>query len=150
MEISELFIQKVRKSSEKSLEKFGKFRKLVFPNVRKFWKFRKFGNSENLEIPKFPKITKKWSSTPNSKIAKNSFRLKNRIKSSVKSSECRALICSSPSSKTLKRQQIEHLATPLTPLHSTPVGNHWCRPSSPIFISFWTNLANYFQPNTQQ
>jgi len=50
------FGQKVRKCSEKVRKKLGnfgkiseiseKFRKLVFPNVRKFRNFRKFGNSE--------------------------------------------------------------------------------------------------------
>jgi len=40
--------EKVQKNSEnlENLEKVRKFQKLVFPNVRKFWKFRKFGNSE--------------------------------------------------------------------------------------------------------
>jgi len=67
----------------KSSEKFGNWFFRMFGN---------FGNFGNLKIPKFPKITKKWRLTRNSKIAKNSFRLENRLESSVKSSECRALI----------------------------------------------------------
>ncbi len=60
---------------------------------------KKFGISEkvwkkfkNLEFPNFLKIMKKGCSTQNLKIAKNSFQLENRLKSLVKSSECRALV----------------------------------------------------------
>jgi len=54
--------------------------------------FGNFGNFGNLEIPNFPKITKKWRSTRTSEITKYSFRLGNWPESSVKSSECRALL----------------------------------------------------------
>jgi hypothetical protein len=87
------FGQKVRKSSEKSLEKLWKFRK-NFGNFGN-WFFRtfgNFGNFGNLEIPNFPKTLKKWRPIRTSEIMKYSFRLGNRPKSSVKSSECRALI----------------------------------------------------------
>ncbi len=79
--ILEKFGKKFGKGSE-ILEKVRKFRKLVFPNVRKF---RKFGNSELSEN------YEKMMFNSNSKIAKNSFRLENQLESSVKSSECRAL-----------------------------------------------------------
>ena len=80
------------KTLEKSLEKFGKCSEKVWKKFGNFgyWFFRMFGNFQNfgnLEIPNFPKITKKWRSTRNLKIAKNSFWLENRLESSVKSSE---------------------------------------------------------------
>jgi len=61
---SEKFGKKFGKSSVIS-EKVRKFRKLVFPNVRKFRKFRKFGNSELSE--NFEKMTY-YSNFGNSKI----------------------------------------------------------------------------------
>jgi len=82
----EKFRKKFGKSSEIA-EKVQKFQKLVFPNVR-----YNFGNFGNLEIPNFPKITKKWRSTRNSEITKYSFRLKNRLESLVKSLECRTIL----------------------------------------------------------
>jgi len=98
------FREKVRKkfgnlSSEKSFigqkvwkrsEKFGKVRK-IFGNFGN-WFFRMFGNFGNLEIPNFPKTSKKWHPIRTSEITKYSFRLGNRPKSSVKSLECRASV----------------------------------------------------------
>jgi hypothetical protein len=55
------------------------------------WFFRMFGNFGNLEIPNFPKTSKKWRPIRALEITKYSFRLENRPESSVKSSECRAL-----------------------------------------------------------
>jgi len=45
-----------------------------------------------LEIPNFPKTSKKWRTIRTSEIRKYSFRLENRTESSAKSSECRALM----------------------------------------------------------
>jgi len=73
----------------KSSEKVRKFRK-KFWNFGN-WLFRMFGNFGNLEIPNFPKTSKKWRPIRTSEITKYSFRLGNRPESSVKSSECRAL-----------------------------------------------------------
>jgi len=53
--------------------------------------FGNFGNFGNLEIPNFPKTSKKWRTIRTSEIRKYSFRLENRPESSAKSSECRAL-----------------------------------------------------------
>jgi len=80
------------KSSEQFGKKLGNFGKKLgnFGN----WFFRmfgNFGNFGNLEIPNFPKTSKKWRTIQTSEIRKYSFRLKNRPESSAKSSECRAL-----------------------------------------------------------
>ncbi len=65
----------------------------VRPCVRqKFPNFLFSRVTEKFDFRTFQKLWKKWRSTRNSKIAKNSFQLDNRLKSSVKSSECRALI----------------------------------------------------------
>ena len=77
------------KSSEKSSEKVRKFRK-NFGNFGN-WFFRMFGNFGNLEIPNFPKTSKKWRTIRTSEIRKYLFRLENWPESSAKSSECRAL-----------------------------------------------------------
>jgi len=65
---------------QKVWKKFGKRVFLMFWN---FW---------NCSISNFPKIAKKWRLTRTSKIKKNLFRLENQLESSVKSSECRALV----------------------------------------------------------
>ncbi len=54
----------------------------------KIFIFASFGNRV---LPKLPKLTKKWRSTCLVSTRKNSFRLEDRLESSAKSSECRAL-----------------------------------------------------------
>ncbi len=54
--------------------------------------FASFGNRVLPKLLKLPKLTKKWRSTCLVSTLENSFRLENRLKSSAKSSECRALI----------------------------------------------------------
>jgi len=122
----------------KSLEKFGK--KLV--KVRKFrkkfgnsgnWFFLMFGNFGNLEIPIFPKTSKKWRPIQTSEITKYSFRLGNRPESSVKSSECRALV-----------QAVAHHYHESCHMHSFrgPIQQknhlpfHFCR----IYLLYWIGL----------
>ncbi len=61
-----------------------------FPFSRKFPSF--FWGFGSGFFPNFPKTAKKWCLTRSSEITKNLFWLENRLESSVKSSECRALL----------------------------------------------------------
>jgi len=72
--------QKFWKILEKVWKKFGKVWKQGFPNIRKLF------------YSELSKNYEKWRLNRTSEITKNSFRLKNRLESSVKSLECRALI----------------------------------------------------------
>ncbi len=75
--------------SETRLEILSFFLNFLWVFLQKFPSFfRGFGSGR---LPKLPKITKKWCSTPPILTRENSFRIKNQLESSVKSSECRAL-----------------------------------------------------------
>jgi len=67
------------------------FCKKLRKNCEKMRFFAKITVGTSL-LPKLPKVTKKWCSTLLVSTRENFSRLKNRLESSVKSSECRALL----------------------------------------------------------